>query len=41
MSKVTTDDEKHPLNAYLRVDRLPLMWCPGCGAGLPARKGYY
>ena len=34
MSKVTTDDEKHPLDAYLRVDRLPLMWCPGCGSGL-------
>ena len=34
MSKVTTDDEKHPLDAYLRVDRFPLMWCPGCGMGL-------
>ena len=34
MSKVTTDDEKHPLDAFLRVDRLPLMWCPGCGMGV-------
>ena len=34
MSKVTTDNEKHPLDAYLRVDRLPLLWCPGCGSGL-------
>jgi len=34
VSKVTTDDEKHPLDAYLRADRLPLMWCSGCGMGL-------
>ena len=34
MSKVTTDGGKHPLDAYLRVDRLPLMWCPGCGMGV-------
>ena len=34
MSKVTIDNEKHPLDAYLRVDRLPHIWCPGCGLGL-------
>ena len=39
MSKVTIDevilkDETHPLDDYLRVDRLPHIWCPGCGLGL-------
>ena len=34
MSKVTRHNEKHPLDAYLRVDRLPHIWCPGCGLGL-------
>jgi 2-oxoglutarate ferredoxin oxidoreductase subunit beta len=31
----TTDEiqEKHPLEDYLRVDRLPHIWCPGCGLG--------
>ncbi len=31
----TTDEtqEKHPLEGYLRVDRLPHIWCPGCGLG--------
>ena len=31
----TTDQtqEKHPLGDYLRVDRLPHIWCPGCGLG--------
>jgi len=34
MSKVRVDNEKHPLDAYLRVERLPHIWCPGCGLGL-------
>jgi len=39
MSKVavggtTRADGRHPLDAYLRVERLPHMWCPGCGLGL-------
>jgi len=25
--------EKHPMNPYLRMDRMPHMWCPGCGIG--------
>lgn len=25
---------KHPLDAYLRVERIPHIWCPGCGLGL-------
>jgi len=31
MSKVSLE---HPLDAYLRVERLPHIWCPGCGLGL-------
>ncbi len=34
MSKVTRVNEKHPLDAYLRVDRLPHIWCSGCGLGV-------
>jgi len=33
MSTATIATEKHPLDALLRVDRLPHIWCPGCGAG--------
>jgi 2-oxoglutarate ferredoxin oxidoreductase subunit beta len=24
----------HPLDGYLRADRIPTMWCPGCGLGI-------
>jgi len=24
----------HPLDKYLRTDRIPHMWCPGCGLGI-------
>ncbi len=34
MSKVTIDNQKHPLDAYLRTERLPHIWCPGCGLGV-------
>ncbi|MFC1970580.1 thiamine pyrophosphate-dependent enzyme [Chloroflexota bacterium] len=34
MSKVIIKQETHPLDAYLRVERLPHIWCPGCGLGL-------
>lgn len=34
MSTVTVDSKRHPLDAYLRVDRLPHIWCPGCGLGI-------
>ena len=34
MSKVTGDNEGHPLDIYLRMERLPHIWCPGCGLGL-------
>ncbi len=34
MTKVSVGHRKYPLDAYLRVDRLPHIWCPGCGLGL-------
>ena len=26
-------DERHPMERYLRTDRLPHIWCAGCGLG--------
>jgi len=26
-------ENRHPMDAYLRTDRLPHIWCPGCGLG--------
>ncbi len=34
MSKIMINTERHPLDKFLRVDRLPHMWCPGCGIGI-------
>ncbi len=34
MSKVIVANKEHPLDAYLRVERLPHIWCSGCGLGL-------
>ena len=27
------EPERHPMDAFLREDRLPHIWCPGCGLG--------
>ncbi len=27
-------DQHHPMDAYLRTDRIPHIWCPGCGLGI-------
>jgi len=27
-------DAEHPMDAILRMDRIPHIWCPGCGIGL-------
>jgi 2-oxoglutarate/2-oxoacid ferredoxin oxidoreductase subunit beta len=29
----TQTEPKHPLDALLRIDRMPHIWCPGCGIG--------
>ncbi len=34
MNTTSTETLKHPLEEYLRVDRLPHIWCPGCGLGM-------
>ena len=34
MSKIEIEQEKHPLDDYLRIERLPHIWCSGCGLGL-------
>jgi len=28
-----TEQSTNPVNAYLRMDRMPSIWCPGCGIG--------
>jgi 2-oxoglutarate/2-oxoacid ferredoxin oxidoreductase subunit beta len=28
-----TDANQNPVNPYLRMDRMPTIWCPGCGIG--------
>ena len=28
-----TDTATNPVNPYLRMDRMPSIWCPGCGIG--------
>ena len=33
MSAVSKDIKAHPLDSYLRTERLPHIWCPGCGLG--------
>ena len=30
---VNLEPEKHPMDELLREDRLPHIWCPGCGLG--------
>ena len=34
MTTVIEANPTHPLDAYLRTERLPSIWCPGCGLGL-------
>ncbi|MGQ9882099.1 MAG: hypothetical protein ACUVSV_14760 [Armatimonadota bacterium] len=29
--------EKHPLDELIRADRMPHIWCPGCGIGIVMR----
>jgi len=34
MSDVILQAVRHPYDRYLREDRLPHIWCPGCGLGI-------
>ena len=29
--------EEHPLDGMIRADRMPHIWCPGCGIGIVMR----
>ena len=29
----TPDDTVNPVEQFLRSDRMPHIWCPGCGIG--------
>ena len=29
--------DRHPLDAIIRADRMPHIWCPGCGIGIVMR----
>lgn len=31
---MTVTKDLHPLGKYLRMDRMPHIWCPGCGIGV-------
>ena len=32
--KTDTRNEVHPMEDFLRMDRIPHIWCPGCGIGV-------
>jgi 2-oxoglutarate ferredoxin oxidoreductase subunit beta len=34
MKKSSIEINKHPIDKYLRRDRMPHIWCPGCGLGM-------
>ena len=31
--KVVTREDEHPISPYVRMDRMPHIWCPTCGIG--------
>jgi 2-oxoglutarate ferredoxin oxidoreductase subunit beta len=31
---IETYTETHPIDKYIRVEKLPTLWCPGCGNGI-------
>ncbi|MGC9009651.1 MAG: thiamine pyrophosphate-dependent enzyme [Sulfolobales archaeon] len=31
---IETYTEAHPIDKYVRVEKLPTLWCPGCGNGI-------
>ena len=33
MSTEMSKEERHPIESWLRMDRIPHIWCPGCGIG--------
>ena len=33
VAECTLVDERNPVEDFLRMDRMPHVWCPGCGIG--------
>lgn len=33
MEKLEVGTDEHPIAPYMRMDRIPHIWCPGCGIG--------
>jgi len=33
LSTEMSKEERHPIESWLRMDRIPHIWCPGCGIG--------
>lgn len=33
----TTDEPRHPMSEFLRMDRMPHIWCPTCGIGIAVK----
>jgi len=33
MSELQTTEPRNPVEPFLRIDRMPHIWCPGCGIG--------
>ncbi|MCK4320515.1 2-oxoacid:ferredoxin oxidoreductase subunit beta, partial [Candidatus Bathyarchaeota archaeon] len=33
ISKEEKPEELHPMDKWLRSERMPHIWCPGCGIG--------
>jgi len=38
-SKAIENEKRHPMESLLRMDRIPHIWCPGCGIG-PALSAF-
>lgn len=34
IEKIDVPTPVHPLDVFLRIDRVPTLWCPGCGLGI-------
>ena len=41
MSAVTEVKTRHPLDRYIREERFPHIWCPGCGLGIAMSSFLY
>jgi 2-oxoglutarate ferredoxin oxidoreductase subunit beta len=33
VEQIDIESDEHPISPYIRMDRMPHIWCPGCGIG--------